>query len=394
MPFDFSPAHAALQAHVDARRLPGVSAVVSVHGEVVDSFCTGFADLEARLPLRPDHIHRAFSNTKLLTSLLLLRLRDEGLLALDDPLARWLPGFAATRVLRPGATTLDDTEALQRPLTLRDLLSHQAGLSHALFDPGSLLYDAYVARAVRAPATTLAASADRLATLPLNRQPGTAWEYSMAPDLLARVTEIVTGQPFATALQQRLLEPLGLHDTGFVLRSDQVPRLAALYGGDLLDPMQPGLERLDGLPWPGAYLAPVPRQSAAGGLFTTQADMLAVLHQLLPGQGTLLQPATLAELARDQLPAAAQVNFPQTGAMPALGFGLVGAVTRAPWALEPATPAGELQWGGLAGTHWAVAPAQGVAIVLMTQRYMGFWNPYWFDYKACVYAALRGPSLA
>lgn len=389
MPFDFSPAHAALQAHVAAQRLPGVSAVVTLNGEVVDEFCTGFADLEARVPLRPDHIHRAFSNTKLLTSLLLLRLVDERRLGLDDPVSRWLPGFASTRVLRPGATTLNDTEELQRPLTLRDLLSHQAGLSHALFDPGSLLFEAYVARGVRRPDTTLATSAEVLPTLPLNRQPGTAWEYSMAPDLLGRVAEIVTGQTFASALQERLLDPLGLGDTGFVLRPEQVVRLAALYGGDAMDPMKPGLERLDSLPWPCAYVAPVPRQSAAGGLFTTQADMLAVLHQLLPGRGTLLQPATLAELMRDQLPSTANVNFPHTGALPGLGFGLAGAVTRAPWALEPATPVGEVQWGGLAGTHWAVAPAQGVAIVLMTQRYMGFWNPFWFDYKALVYAALR-----
>ena len=389
MHFDFSLAHAALQAHVDAQRLPGVSAVVTLNGEPVDEFCTGFADLEAQIRLRPDHIHRAFSNTKLLTSLLLLRLADEGHVGLDDPVSRWLPGFAGTRVLRSGATTLDDTEALRRPLTLRDLLSHQAGLSHALFDPGSLLFEAYAACGVRRPDTTLAASAEVLSTLPLNRQPGTAWEYSIAPDLLGRVAEIITGQPFATALQARLLEPLGLSDTGFVLRPDQVPRLAALYGGDAMEPLKPGLERLDGLPWPRAYVAPVPRQSAAGGLFTTQGDMLAVLHQLLPRRGTLLQPATLADLVRDQLPATANVNFPQTGAIPGLGFGLAGAVTRAHWALEPTTPVGEVQWGGLAGTHWAVAPAQGVAIVLMTQRYMGFWNPFWFDYKSLVYAALR-----
>ena len=242
---------------------------------------------------------------------------------------------------------------------------------------------------MRRPGTTLAASAEVLSTLPLNRQPGTAWEYPIAPDPLGRVAEIITGQPFATALQARLLEPLGLTDTGFVLRPDQVPRLPALYGGDAMDPLKPGLERLDGVPWPRAYVAPMARQSAAGGLFTTQADMLAVLHQLLPRRGTLLQPATLADLARDQLPATSNVNFPQAGAIPGLGFGLAGAVTRAPWALEPTAQVAEVQWGGLAGTHWAVAPAQGAAIVLTTQRYMEFWNPFWFDYKSLVYAALR-----
>ncbi len=82
------------------------------------------------------------------------------------------------------------------------------------------------------------------------------------------------------------------------------------------------------------------------------------------------------------------MQFPQTGVMPALGFGLAGAVTRQAFALQPNTPLGELQWGGLAGTHWALSPATGHALVLMTQRHMGFWNPYWFEWKAAVYAAL------
>jgi CubicO group peptidase (beta-lactamase class C family) len=386
---DFSVAHAVLRGHVEQRRLSGVSALVFERGEVVDELCIGQADIEQGRAMRPDHIHRAFSNTKLITAVMTLMLVDEGRFALDDPIKQWIPGFGATRVLRPGATSLDQTEPLARDITVRHLLTHTAGLSHGFFDPGTMIYHAYNASGVRRTDCSTAKIAERLPSLPLLFQPGEGWEYSMGPDVLARLVEIVTGQGYAEALQQRLSGPLGLVDTGYVLRPDQVPRLAALYGGNPADPNEPGLKRLDELPWPGAFLKPVPRQAGASGLFTTQADMLALLRRLFAGCGGPLCDATLAEMFRDQLPGRLCVQFLQTGPLPALGFGLAGALTRRASELEPHTPAGELQWGGLAGTHWAISPATGRALVLMTQRYFGYWNPFWFEWKGAVYVALN-----
>ena len=385
---DFSAAHAVLQRHVDGGLLAGASATVLLNGEPVESFCTGLAHIERSEPLRPDHIHRAFSNTKLMTSVLVLMLADEGRFALDDPVKAWLPALGTLRVLRAGETTLDDTEPLQHDVTIRHLLSHTAGFSHGVFDPGTLLFNAYKAAAVRGSEHTLAVLVERLATLPLNRQPGSGWEYSLATDVLARLVEIVTGQAFGDVLQARLWGPTGMVDTGFVLRADQVPRLSSLYVGDLQQPNRPGLTRLDNTPWPDAYVKPVAMQSGAGGSFTTQADMLALLRQLMPGRAGLLKPATLAEMMRDQLPSDQCVGFAHTGPIPSLGFGLSGAITRGPSELQPNTPAGELQWGGLAGTHWWVSPATGVAGVLMAQRHFGFWHPFWFEYKEAMYAAL------
>ena len=386
----WAAAHAVLQREVDQHRLAGVSAAVMRQGELIDEVCIGQADLEAGTPLRPDHIHRAFSNTKLIASVLVLMLADDGLLGpagLDQPVREWLPALGPLRVLRPGATALDDTVALARDITLRHLLSHQAGFSHGVFDPGTPIYQAYAATGVRDPGRSLADMIEPLARLPLLYQPGEGWEYSMAPDVLARVVELVTGQSFGAALQQRLLGPLGMVDTGFVLRPDQSPRLAALYRGDLLDPMKPGLKRLDATPWPAAYLRPVARESAAGGLFTTQADMLALLRRLLPGRDALLKPATLAALFTDQLPAAHSVQFALRGPLPSLGFSLGGAITRQASALQGPAAVGEMQWGGLAATHWFISPATGLAGVVMCQRFMGFWHPFWFEYKARVYQA-------
>ena len=367
-----------------------VSCATLRHGELIDSFCTGLADIEAGIALRPDHIHRAFSNTKLFTTVLVLLLADAGHWRLDDALKTWMPAFGQLRVLRPGAQTLDDTEPLARDITIRHLITHQAGFSHGVFDPDSLLYKAYHGTGVRGIATTLAEQMDLLGRLPLGFQPGEAWEYALGIDVLARLCEVITGTRFGDALQQHILGPLGLVDTGFVLRHDQVPRLAALYRGDLADVMQPGLEHLPHTPWPEAYLKPVPRQSGAGGLFTTQADMLALLRQLMPGQPSLLKPATLAAMFTDQLPAGHCVRFPDTGAVPSMGFGLGGALTRSASALQDASAVGELQWGGLAGTHWFISPATGLAGVVMCQRHFGFWHPFWFDYKRQLYAAAVG----
>jgi len=386
---DFSAAHAVLRRHHEQRRLSGVSTLTFQGGDVVDEFCIGEADIERGQPMRPDHIHRAHSNTKLITAVMTLTLVDEGRIALDDPIKHWIPGFAATRVLRSGATSLDDTEALVRDVTVRHLLTHTAGLSHGLFNPGTMIYEAYSASGVGRPDCSTAMLAERLPALPLQFQPGEGWEYSMAPDVLARLVEIITGQSYFEALQQRLFGPLGMVDTGYVLRPDQVPRLATLYGGNVADPNEPGLERLDELPWPGAFLSPVPREAGASGLFTTQADMLALLTHLFPGRGGPLADATLAEMSRDQLPAHLCVQFPRRGPMPDFGFAIAGAVTRRTSTLQPNTPAGELQWGGVAGTHWAISPDTGEALVLMTQRNMGYWNPFWFEWKAAAYAALN-----
>ena len=389
-PAGFGAAHAVLQQEIDQQRLAGASAAVLRHGELIDHVCLGQADLQAGTPLRPDHIHRAFSNTKLITSVLVLMLADAGLLGpagLDAPVRQWLPALGRLRALRPGALALDDTVPLARDVTVRHLLSHQAGLSHGVFDPGTPIFRAYAASGVRDPSLSLADAVEALAGLPLLYQPGEGWEYSMAPDVLARMVEVITGQDFGSALQQRLLGPLGMVDTGFVLSPAQQPRLAALYAGDVMDPMKPGLKRLDGTPWPGAYLRPVARQSAAGGLFTTQADMLALLRRLLPGRDAVLQPATLAALFSDQLPAGRCVQFALRGPLPSLGFGLGGAITRQASSFQGLAAVGEMQWGGLAATHWFIAPASGLAGVVMAQRFMGFWHPFWFDYKARVYQA-------
>jgi CubicO group peptidase (beta-lactamase class C family) len=389
---DFSQLHAAMRRWVDADLLAGVSCAVIVGRDLVDVHCEGYADREARVALGEDHIFRVFSNTKLVTSCAVLRLVERGQLGLDDPVDRWLPALAQRQVLRPGATAIDDTVPAVRPMTVRHLLTHSSGLAYGLLDPGTLMYRAYHARRILSHETTLDEMVEQLAGLPLKFQPGEGWEYSIATDVLARLVEVVAGERFDTFIAREILQPLGMNDTGFVVPEGQRQRLVAYYAGvNRLDPRVPGLVRTDQAPYPGAYLHPVPRLSGGGGLVSTLRDMVSLVRALMPsasGSSGLLREDTLAQMMRNQLPEAVTIGFPGLGRTPGKGFGLGGAVVLSPTSLEPAAATGEFQWGGIAGTHWWISPAHDMAGVIMAQRQMGFWNPFFFDLKAHVYAAI------
>ena len=255
--YDFKPAQAAMQRYVDNNLLSGISWAVMVGRDLVDVNCVGWADKEAQTPLRTDHIFRVFSNTKLVTSCAALLLFEEGKLGLDDPIEKFIPQLGNRKVLRPGATSLDDTEPAKSSITIRQLLSHSSGLSYGFFDPGTAIFKALNERGVHNPRTTLAEMVDVLADLPLIYHPGTSWEYSLAIDVVARLVEVISGQSFDKFIQARILDPLGMVDTGFVVPQQDQSRLVAYYAGaDLMEPMKPGLTRTDNAPVPRRLSAP------------------------------------------------------------------------------------------------------------------------------------------
>ena len=388
---DFRPAHAAMQRYVDGNLLPGFSSAVLVGRDLVDVSCIGWADKEARIPLRADHIFRIFSNTKLITSCAALLLFEDGRFRLDDPVERFIPQLANRRVLRPGATSLDQTEPAVRPITIRHLMSHSSGLSYGLLDPGTLIFKAYNERKVNNPATTLAEMIDVLADLPLAYHPGASWEYSVAIDVLARLVEVISGQRFDAFIQSRILDPLGMADTGFVV-SDR-NRLVAFYAGaDPVDPMKPGLTRADALPYPDAYLRPFPRQAGGAGLVSTLPDMVALMRSLLPGGRTLLKPDTIGLMMTNQLPEGVWIRFPAYGAIRGRGHGLAGALILEPSAFDHHDASGELFWGGRAGTQWWISPRKNTAGLIMAQREAGFAHPFAVEFKRLAYEAVKRKS--
>lgn len=390
----FRIANGSLQHYVDADILPGACASVLYGGEVVDEFTCGWADKERGIMLRPDHIFRSFSNTKLVTTIAILLLWQDGQLKLDDPVGDYLPQLVRLPVLRAGATRIDDTEPAQSPITIRQLLSHSSGLAYGLFDSGTPLFDAYIDRGVLNPMTSLAHLVECLSTLPLSFQPGTNWEYSVATDVLARLVEIVTGSRFDDFLDARIFRPLGMVDTGFFVPLGKHARLVRYYGGaDAYDPLKPGLTPLYAAPYLGAFLSGVPRLSGGGGLVSTRADMLALVRSLLPGAKSLLHPDSIALIMGNQLSDGVRIRLPNRGDLSGKAFTAAGALTVMAVAGEHKDMVGEVQWGGIGGTHWWIAPRANVAGVLMAQRHMSFWHPFWFEYKYKVHEACRSMKL-
>jgi CubicO group peptidase (beta-lactamase class C family) len=388
--YDFKPAHAAMQRYIDNNLLSGISSAVMVGRDLVDVNCVGWADKEAQTPLRPDHIFRVFSNTKLITSCAALMLFEEGKFGLDDPIEKFVPQLGNRKVLRPGATSLDDAEPAKRSITIRQLLSHSAGLSYGFFDPGTVIFKALNERGVHNPMTTLAQMVDVLAGLPLIYQPGTSWEYSLAIDVVARLVEVISGQSFDTFIKARIIDPLGMVDTGFVVPAKDQGRLVAYYAGaDLMNPMKPGLTRTDDAPFPGAYLHPVARLNGGGGLVSTMPDMVALIRSLLPGGPTLLKPETIAQMMTNQLPDGQWIRFAMMGEQPGKAHGLAGGLILKPGAFDHPDAAGELYWGGVAGTQWWISPKRNMAGVMMAQRQMAFVHPFSFEFKRLAYEAIR-----
>jgi CubicO group peptidase (beta-lactamase class C family) len=389
--YDFRPAHIAMQRYVDGNLLSGFSSAVLIGRDLVDVKCIGWADKEAQIPLRVDHIFRVFSNTKLITSCATLLLFEEGRFQLNDPIEQFIPQLANRRVLRPDATSLDQTEPAVRPITIRHLMSHSSGLSYGLFDPGTLIFNAYNERKVANPETTLAEMIDVLADLPLVFHPGMSWEYSVATDVLARLVEVISGQRFDAFIQSRILGPLGMVDTGFVV-SDR-NRLVAYYAGaDLVDPTKPGLTRTDDAPYPEAYLRPFPRQNGGGGLVSTLPDMVALIRGLLPGGPTLLKPDTIELMLTNQLPEGVWIRFAALGELQGKGYGLAGALILEPSAFDHQDAVGELFWGGFAGTQWWISPKKKTAGLIMAQRQMGFAHPFAVEFKRLAYEAVERKS--
>lgn len=391
--YDFNPLHEAMQGYVDKELFSGISSAVLVGQDLVDVHAVGMADRENNIPLDTDHIFRAFSNTKLITSIAVLMLFEEGRIKLDDPIEKYIPQLGNRQVLKVGAENATDTEPAASSITIRHLMTHSSGLSYGLLDPGTLIFKLYSESGVNHSAAPLSKMIDILEDLPLTYHPGTSWEYSIATDVLGRLVEVISGQSLDDFFQVRVFNPLGMKDTGFWCPAEKQDRMAAYYSGaSLSEPMVGGLTRVENSPYPDAFLKPVPRLSGGGGLVSTLPDMVSLIRSLLPGGQQLLSPDTMRLIETNQLPEGQNIRFSGLGEMPGRGFSLGGSVIVKPFPHEPASMQGDYWWGGIAGTQWWVSPKNNMAGLVMTQRVMGFAHPFAADLKNNVYSAICGKT--
>jgi len=348
---------------------PGYVMLVARHGKLVFSSAAGYRNIERREPMTLDTRFRIASMTKPVTCVAVLMLYEEGRFHLDDPVARFLPEFAHSRVF----TGIDaagnvTTEPAKRPITIRDLLTQQSGLGYAAgFDTVTPLAKAYAALKLD-PHATLAESVRRIAAMPLYFQPGEGWRYSYADDVLGRLVEVVSGMPFAKFLNERLFTPLGMKSTGFYIPESARSSLATPYRRDGDGELEPSR-----LPWAGWLLDPTdPTVSPSGGagLISTAGDYLRFAQMLADGGSfdgrEYLSPVTVDLMTHNQVPPDAMEKYWGADSV-GLGYGLgVGVEIDARHAPQAGFN-GDYAWGGILDTHWLASPKTGIVAVLMTQ---------------------------
>lgn len=356
---------AVLQSYVDEGRLPGAVALVARDGYEVYEEAFGQLDREAGTPMTTDAIFRIASQTKALISVGIMMLQEEGRLLTGYPVGVYLPEFMETTVAVPNEDGGYDVVSADRPITIRDLLTHTAGIGYGS-GPAAAEWETagiqgwYFAHRDEPIRETVR----RMAALPMDAQPGTRFVYGYNTDILGAVIEVVSGQPLDEFLRERILEPLGMFDTYFYLPDDKADRLATVYGivdGDLT--RAPDESSMTGQ---GAYIDG-PRMSFSGGagLLSTARDYARFLQMMLNGgelDGVrILSPTTVNLMTVSHL---GDVDYSWS---PGMGFGYGFSTVNDLGDYGSPGSEGEFGWGGAYHSVYWVNPAEGLVVVYFTQ---------------------------
>ena len=354
---------------VESGLLSGAVTLVWHRGNVLQVNEIGHRDVEATLPMRRDTIFRIASMTKPVTVAAAMALAEEGKLALSDPVTRWLPELAGMRVLTDPKGPLDSTVPARRAITVDDLMTHRSGLAYAFSVTGPISR-AYSQVSLRQEQDQWLAE---VAALPLVHQPGDRLTYSQATEVLGIILSRIEGKSLQTVLDERILGPLGMSDTGFFISPDKRNRAATMYRLDQHNVLQHDVM--------GSIPVKEPRFCQGGaGLVSTADDYLKFIRMLLGGgtvDGTrVLSPESVTAMRPDQL-TDEQKRHPFLG-MPfwiGRGFGLnLSVVTDPSKSTQLFGPGGlgTFSWPGAYGTWWQADPANDLILIYLIQNYPDF----------------------
>ncbi|MDE2331921.1 MAG: beta-lactamase family protein [Bradyrhizobium sp.] len=388
--------------YVDAGRFPGTQLLVYRRGKVVHNAIQGFADIERQVPVKDDTIYRIYSMTKPITSVAFMMLFEEGRVALDEPVHKYIPAWKDLGVFVAGVAPAFITRPTSRPMLIVDLLRHTSGLTYG-FQQRTNVDAAYRGEKIGEveKAGTMQTMIEGLSRFPLEFSPGEGWNYSVSTDVVGYLVEKISGMPFERFLKQRILDPLGMSDTDFYVPADKAHRLAACYSAD---PSADAADRmkLQDDPTTSTFLAPPSLISGGGGLCSTMTDYLTFCRALLNGgelDGVrLLGPKTLALMTSNHLPGGRELpemsrSLYSEAAYNGIGFGLGFSVTMDPAkALIPGSP-GEYAWGGAATTTFWIDPAEELITIFMTQVLPSSAYPVRRELRTMVYAAITESNL-
>jgi CubicO group peptidase (beta-lactamase class C family) len=349
-------------------KIPGALVLIQQHGKPVYHESFGVQDVVSKAPITDQTIFRLFSMTKAITSVVAVQLLDEGKFKLDDPVAKYIPSFANVKVgvekkAEDGTKTLELVPP-NRPPTLLDLMRQTSGITYGFYGD-SLVRKAYKAADLYAGDFDLAEFAERIAKLPLHNQPGALWQYGHSTDVLARIMEIVSGKSLIEVEREKLLDPLGMKDTGFFVTDPEKVKLLAQPMPNDSD-FRVGRENRPDIPKKMVF--------ASGGMVSTMADFSRFAQMLLDGgkfEGkNILSPKAYELLTTDQVGKGSGVErdhfyFPCDG----FGFGLGLAVRTDPGNAKPPPPGslGELKWDGASGCYFVIDRKQDMFFVLLEQ---------------------------
>jgi CubicO group peptidase (beta-lactamase class C family) len=364
---------AAIQRSIDEGRIAGAVSLVARHGKIAYLKAFGMADRKTKTPMRTDSIFRICSMTKPITSVAVMMLYEEGRLTLNEPVSDFIPEFKNTKVLDPPYSQ-DKTSPpgalveAKRPVTILHLLTHTSGLTYQ-WNPrlGKAYRDAGIGSGLLQQEGTIGEAVKKLASIPLLFQPGDAWEYSLADDVLGYLVEVVSGMPVDKFFAERIFKPLAMKDTCFFLPQEKVPRLATAYTYYPEKGLQPILDRQVVQEGGFAYSADYPYRgpqtyfSGGGGLCSTPEDYYRFCQMLLSGgefNGARLLSRKSVELISQ--------NHTQ-GKLDSTGYGLGFGVTSEPQFLVELGSVGSYFWGGFYYTAFVIDPKEDLIAIFMGQ---------------------------
>jgi len=367
--------HAGMQGFVDRKEAAGIVTLIARDGKVVDVNAVGFQDVAAKTPMRTDTMFRIASMTKPVTSVALMMLYEEGKLLLTDPVSKFIPAFKSSRVLEGAA----DPVAARRGINLRDLLTHRSGITYGFINGGPVgggYRKNGVVDGLAMTNLTLAEAIDKLAAEPLIAHPGAAWNYSLSTDVLGRVVEVASGMPFQVFVRERILKPLRMGDTDFVVPEAKWARLATAYAPDGAGGIRP---MTDPETFGNTVMSPGTSYKAEGksyysggaGLVSTARDYARFAQMLLNGGALdgarLLSPKTVELMTVSHTADLPPSGLIGGGAQFGLGFRVVTDVG----ASQTLGSTGNYGWSGIYGTNFWVDPKERLVAIVMVQRYPG-----------------------
>ena len=352
---------AVLQAEVARQRLPGAVALIARHGKLALFESVGALDPATGTDMPRDAIFRIYSMTKPIVSVAAMMLMEQGKLMLHDPVAKYLPEFAAQQVAHMVEGKLE-LQAVRQPATVQDLLRHTAGLTYE-FMGSAPVQRQYAQTRIGSRERSNAEFAHTLAGLPLMFEPGTVWEYGRATDVLGRVIEVVSGQTLGAFLTEHIFKPLGMHETWFTVPPEHHARIAEPFARDPEGGIQ--MRVID-------VREDAALESGGGGLASTASDYARFLQFML-NKGELegvrlLGPRTVDFMTADHLGDIPVNSGSSRSLLPrGHGFGLGFAVRRSLGVDSVPGSVGTYFWGGMAGTTFFVDPAEDMFACLMLQ---------------------------